>query len=102
MTAGSLRTSEGTPSQMTWPSSRQYTRSLMLMINGMSCSMTSIEAESSRLISLIRGPKASVSRWATPAVGSSRQSKRASRARRPASSTMRRVPVDRSAMYMSA
>ena len=42
------------------------------------------------------GPKASVSRWATPAVGSSRQRNRASRASSPASSTMRRVPVDRS------
>ncbi len=76
------------PSAMTRPSSRQYTRSLMLMISGMSCSMTSTDAPSSRRMSLISGPNASVSRWARPAVGSSRQSTRASSASSPASSTI--------------
>ena len=42
------------------------------------------------------GPKASLSRWAMPAVGSSRQSTRAPDTMRQASSTMRRVPVDSS------
>ena len=37
---------------MTRPISRQYTRSLMLMMSGMSCSITSIAAPSSRRISL--------------------------------------------------
>ena len=40
------------------------------------------------------GPNASVSRCAKAAVGSSRHSTGALRARRPASSTIRRVPVD--------
>ena len=44
------------------------------------------------------GANASVSRWATPAVGSSRRRSLASWATRQASSTMRRVPVESSAM----
>ena len=77
-------------------------RSLMLMISGMSCSMTSIDACISRRISTISGPNASVSRCATPAVGSSRHSTRAPTASNPPSSTIRRVPVDRSEMNESA
>ncbi len=53
------------------------------MINGMSCSMTSTEAPSSSLMVTISGPKASVSRWARPAVGSSRQRTLASQGEQP-------------------
>ena len=46
--------------------------------------------------------KASASRCATPAVGSSRQMTRGATARSAASSTIRRVPVESSAMKRSA
>ena len=98
MTRGLSRTSAGAPSAMTFPVSRQYTRSLMPMMSGMSCSMRSTEASSCRRTVTMRGPKASVSRCASPAVGSSRQRTLASSASSPASSTTRRVPVERSAM----
>ena len=86
------------PDAMTVPASRQYTRSLIDMINGMSCSMIRIDASSSARIRRSSGPNASVSRCATPAVGSSRQSTLASSASRQASSAIRRVPVESSAM----
>ena len=98
MTLGSLRTSAGAPSAMTFPASRQYTRCEIPMINGMSCSMRSTDAASSCWMVVMSGPKASVSRWARPAVGSSRQRTLALRANSPANSTTRRVPVERSLM----
>ena len=71
-------------------------RSLIDITSGMSCSMTNIEASSSSRMRSSSGPKASASRWAMPAVGSSRHSIRTSVATRQASSTIRRMPVDSS------
>ena len=68
----------------------------MPMIRFMSCSISNTEADSSFLMEVMSGPKASVSRCASPPVGSSRQSTLAFRAKSPASSTTRRVPVERS------
>ena len=62
------------------------------MMSGMSCSITSIAAPSSRWMRTISGPNASASRCATPPVGSSSSSTRASTASSVPSSTMRRVP----------
>ena len=62
----------------------------------MSCSMTTIEQPVSACTRRSSGPSASVSRWATPADGSSRRTTAGSCASRQASSTMRRVPVDSS------
>ena len=76
-------------------------RSLIAMTSGMSCSITRRLADSSSRRRRSRGPNASLSRWAMPAVGSSRQSSRASAAIRQASSTMRRVPVESSLMKRS-
>ena len=58
------------------PASRQYTRSEIPMMSGMSCSITSIAAPSSRWMRTISGPNASASRCATPPVGSSSSSTR--------------------------
>ena len=75
--AGRCAPRSGGPSLMMRPASRQYTRSLMPMTTGMSCSMTSRLASSSSRMRRMSGPNASLSRWAMPAVGSSRQSTRA-------------------------
>ena len=86
--AGSLRTSSGVPSAMTSPSSRQYTRSLMLMISGMSCSMTSTDASSSRLDVLddaARTPRSRAGRgrrWARRGRARGRRARAGRRARR--------------------
>ena len=77
-------------------------RSLSERIIGRSCSTTTSVASSSCCTRLISGPNASASRWATPAVGSSRQMTRGATASTDASSTMRRVPVESSAMKRSA
>ena len=56
---------------ITCPALMQYSRSEMEVISGMSCSITRRLAPSSACTRLMRGPNASASRWATPAVGSS-------------------------------
>src|SRR5690606_36588047 len=56
ITFGSWRTCSGVPSAMTRPSSRQYMRSEIVMISGMSCSITTMAAPSSRRTSSSSGP----------------------------------------------
>ena len=72
-------------------------RLLIDRISGRSCSTTINVASSSCCTRRINGPNASASRWATPAVGSSRQITRGATASTVASSTIRRVPVESSA-----
>ncbi len=77
-------------------------RSEIDMTMGMSCSMIRIDAPSSRWMVWMSGPNASVSRCATPAVGSSSNNKRESSAMSAPNSTMRRVPVESSPIKASA
>ena len=96
ITRGSSRTAAGGPSAITRPASRQYTRSEMPMISGMSCSMTSIAAPSSRRIAHDQGteglglPLGDAAGRLVEAAARGRRRRAAS-----ASSTMRRVPVER-------
>ncbi len=97
MTAGWSNTSTGSPRPAAdpapWPrDGRTPAR------RGMSCSMTSMAAPVWSRMRRNNGPSASVSRWATPADGSSSKMTAGSSASRQASSTMRRVPVDSAAM----
>ena len=90
--AGRCEPRRARPAAITRPASRQYMWSLIEVMNGMSCSITIIAAPSCSRIVTSSGASASVSRWATPAVGSSRHSTDEPRASRQASSAMRRVP----------
>ena len=63
-----------TPRVTMLPRSRAMISSDTALMSGMSCSMITIEHCVARCMSFSSGPRASVSRWATPDDGSSRSS----------------------------
>ena len=102
MTRGSDSTWLGVPPAMTPPCSSATNPSHSDDSRAMSCSMITIEHPVSACTRRSSGPSASVSRWATPAEGSSNSTTAGSWASRQASSTMRRMPVDSSPVGRSA
>ena len=102
MTRGSDSTWLGVPPAITLPCSRATNSSHSDASRPMSCSMMIIEQPVSAWTRRSSGPSASVSRWATPAEGSSKSTTAGSCASRHASSTIRRMPVDSSPVGRSA
>src|SRR5207248_1780690 len=101
-TCGSDNTSAGTPRANGWPASSAINSSLIELMSGMSCSITTIAALVRSRTSNKSGPSASASRCAMPDDGSSSSNTDGRWAITQAKSTMRRLPVDNSPTNLSA
>ena len=100
-TCGSLTTCSASPSQTTRPTSSATIRSETDMMSGRSCSITSRLAPVRSRRRSNTGARASVSRCAIPAEGSSSRITVGCAPIWHARSTMRRLPVERSATNLS-
>ena len=98
---GSARTSSGGPATATRPNSITTTDEHSEKTSGTSCSTSTIVVSATWWMRWSSGMKASASRWAMPAVGSSSSSSLGLASTMEARSTTRRVPVESSAVRWS-